>query len=84
MNERAKYELKELDQKWGYLVHVSVAYPLMKPLLQGLYFTMHSWRKGRDLEGWGMSPRCQVAFLAASGHPIAAEAPSEEYSDAPA
>jgi hypothetical protein len=44
--------LKGLEQKVGFLVHLSMAYPLMVPYLRGFYLTMNSWRKGRDEEGW--------------------------------
>jgi len=47
-------ELKDLERKVGFLVHLATAYPLMTPFLIGLYLTMNSWRSERDEDGWKM------------------------------
>ena len=53
--------LKDLEKKVGFLVHLGMAYPLMLPFLRGFYLTMNSWRKDRDSEGWKLG---KVAFEA--------------------
>jgi hypothetical protein len=52
---RVKY--KQLERDIGCLVHLSMSYPEMTPYLRGFYLTMNSWRKGRDKDGWKLSPR---------------------------
>jgi hypothetical protein len=43
-----------------------MSYPEMTPFLRGFYLTMNSWRKGRDKDGWKLSPRAYRTFLAFS------------------
>jgi hypothetical protein len=57
---------KQLDRDVGFLVHLSMTYPEMTPFLRGFYLTMNSWRKGRDKDGWKLSPRAYRTFLAFS------------------
>ena len=63
---RVKY--KQLERDIGCLVHLSMSYPEMTPYLRGFYLTMNSWRKGRDKDGWKLSPRAYRTFLALSKH----------------
>ena len=62
-------ELKDLEKKVGFLVHLAMTYPLMFPFLKGFYLTMNSWRNQRDQSGWKMSRRAYEAFLAESSSP---------------
>ena len=39
--DRTELELKYLEQKVDFLVHLSMAYPLISPFLEGLYLTMN-------------------------------------------
>ena len=54
-NDRPKLELRYLKQKVGFLVHLSIAYPLIAPFLKEFYLRMHSCREGREKNGWKMS-----------------------------
>ena len=56
-------ELKMLEQKVGFLVHVAMAYPMMFPFLKGFYLTMNSWRTGRDEDDWRLPPAALKAFM---------------------
>ena len=58
-----EFNLKELEQKVGFLVHLAMAYPLMLPFLRGLYLTMNSWRNGRDANGWKLSGRAYTSMM---------------------
>ena len=53
--------LKDLEKKVGFLVHLGMAFPLMLPFLRGIYLTMNSWREGRDVDSWKLG---KVAFEA--------------------
>lgn len=46
---------KELEKDRGFLVHVQHTYPAITPYLKGLHLTIHSWREGRDPDGWKLS-----------------------------
>ena len=61
---RPKFELKELERKVGFLVHVAMAYPIMFPFLKGFYLTMNSWRSGRDKNDWKLPAGAYQAYLA--------------------
>ena len=65
-NSRPLLNLKDLEHKVGFLVHLAMAYPLMFPFLRGFCLTMNSWRKGRDKDGWKMSKSAFSAFLDAT------------------
>ena len=56
--------LKELERDAGILVHVSMAFPSMKPFLRGFYLTMNSWRVDRNGDGWKMPWRAYKVFMA--------------------
>ena len=43
---------KEWERDRGFLVHVSMVYPVMTPYLKGLHLTMEMWRSDRDSQGW--------------------------------
>ena len=60
-------DLKDLEKKVGFLVHLAMAYPLMFPFLKGFYLTMNSWRPKRDENGWKMSKKAHEAFMALNG-----------------
>ena len=57
------FDLKDLERKVGFLVHLGMTYPLMRPFLRSFYLTMNSWRPGRDSNGWKLSPRAYQEFL---------------------
>ena len=60
------FNLKEVERKVGFLVHLAMTYPLMFPFLRSLYLTMNSWRPDRDKNsGWKLSRRAYSAFLEA-------------------
>ena len=63
MNKSPKLNLKELERDVGFLVHISMAFPSMKPFLRGFYLTMNSWRKDRSSEGWKMPWRVYKMFV---------------------
>ena len=42
----------ELRSDKGFMVHVTQAYPSMKPYMKGFHLSMETWRGGRDAEGW--------------------------------
>ncbi len=56
-------DLKDMERKVGFLVHLAMAYPLMLPFLKGFYLTMNSWRLQRDSNGWKMSARAYESFM---------------------
>ena len=60
---RPEFNLKDMEQKVGFLVHLAMAYPLMLPFLRGLYLTMNSWRTGRDANGWKLSGRAYASMM---------------------
>ena len=49
-NERIPH--KPLLSHRGFLTHVSLAYPFLKPHMKGVHLTANSWRDGRDEDGW--------------------------------
>ena len=59
-----KLDLKDLERKVGFLVHLAMAYPLMLPFLRGFYLTMNSWRVGRDAVGWKLPAGAYAAMMA--------------------
>lgn len=83
VQEGSPLSLKALLKERGFLVHLSMTYPLMVPYLKGLHLTVDSWREGRDEEGWRMARKELEAFLAARGDetadliPIDPKAPQE-------
>ena len=46
-NETPKLDLKYVDQKIGFIVHLSMAYPFISPLIKGLDNKTNYWREGR-------------------------------------
>ena len=40
--------LKDLEKKVGFLVHLGMAFPLLLLFLWGFYLMINSWREGRD------------------------------------
>ena len=56
-------DYKELESDIGFLIHLSMSYPNMKPFLRGFYVTLNSWRAGRDKEGWKLSEKTYQLFL---------------------
>ena len=73
-------DLKDLEKKVGFLVHLAMAYPLMFPFLKGFYLTMNSWRPMRDENGWKMSKRAYDAFIDASGKKVDSDS-ADHFSD---
>ena len=45
-------DLKDMEQKTGFLLYLDMAYPLIMPFTRGLYLTMNSWRPKRDRDSW--------------------------------
>ena len=62
-SHRPMMDLKDLERKVGFLVHLGMTYPLMRPFLRSFYLTMNSWRPWRDSNGWKLSPRAYQSFL---------------------
>ena len=56
-------DLKELESKVGFFVHLAMTFPVMFPFLKGFYLTMNSWRPAREENGWKMSPRAYASFM---------------------
>ena len=79
-----RLNLKALESKIGFLVHLAMAYPIIFPFLKGFYLTMNSWRTGREADGWKMSCRAHEAYMQAARRQsdVALTAGSDE-SDAP-
>ena len=46
----------------GFMVHVTQAYPSMKPYLKGFHLSMETWRGGRDAEGWKLPAGASAAL----------------------
>ena len=42
----------ELRSDKGFMVHVTQAYPGMKPYMKGFHLSTETWRGGRDADGW--------------------------------
>ena len=59
-------DLKDLERKTGFLVHLAMAYPAMMPFLRGLYLTMNSWRSMRDGDGWKLTRRAYDVYMSQS------------------
>ena len=53
----------ELESDIGFLIHLSMSYPMIKPFLRGFYLTLNSWREGRDRDGWKMSEKTYNLYL---------------------
>ena len=43
---------KQLEKHRGFMVHVPMAYPSLKPYLKGMHLTLEMWRPNRDKQGW--------------------------------
>ena len=56
-------EYKALESDIGFLIHLSMSYPIIKPFLRGFYLTLSSWREGRDRSGWKISDKAYKIFL---------------------
>jgi hypothetical protein len=41
----------------GYLVYVSMTYPIIEPYIKGIHLTAEFWRANRDSEGWRLDRR---------------------------
>ena len=52
-----------LESDIGFLIHIAMAYPSMKPFLRGFYLTLNSWRSGRDKNGWKLSDKAYKHYL---------------------
>ena len=53
----------ELESDIGFLIHLSMSYPMIKPFLRGFYLTLNSWRDGRDRDGWKIPEKSYKLFL---------------------
>ena len=60
---RPYFLLKDMEHKTGFLVHLAMAYPLIIPLLRGIYMMMKSWRPGKDRYGRNLSKRAYGEYL---------------------
>ena len=56
-------EYKALESDIGFLIHLSMSYPIIKPFLRGFYLSLNSWREGRDRYGWKLSDKAYKIFL---------------------
>ena len=54
---------KALESDIGFLIHLSMSYPVIKPFLRGFYLTLNSWRDGRDRYGWKIPDKAYKLFL---------------------
>ena len=64
-------DLQYFEQKVRFIVHLSIAYPLINPFLKGLYLMMNSWREGIYNNWWKMLKRAYkyfIKYLQRSGH----------------
>ena len=59
-------DLKDLERKTDFLVHLAMAYPAMMPFLRSLYLTMNSWRSMRDGDGWKLSRQAYDVYMSQS------------------
>ena len=75
--------LKSLAEDVGFLVHVSLTYPVMRLYLKGFFLSMNSWRPYRDDHGWKLSGRARAAFFKAAGKGGGDSAEDDEDVDAP-
>lgn len=60
--ELPRLNTKSLERGVGFLVHLSMTYPVIIPFLRGLYLTMNSCRPQRDAHGWKMSKRAWASY----------------------
>ena len=63
VNDRPELDLKYLEQRVVFIVHLSMAYPLIKTFLEGFYLMMNYWRYRRDKNGCKISKRSYDYFL---------------------
>ena len=56
-------DLKEMERKTGFLVHLDMSYPLIMPFMKDLYLTINSWRLKKDRDGWKLSKRAYDSFI---------------------
>ena len=72
---------RTLLKERGFLVHLTMTYPILTPYLKGLHLTVDSWREGRDDEGWRLARTTLEALLVSKGDeasdaiPVDPEAP---------
>ena len=52
-----------MEQETGFLVLLATAYPLIMPLLRGIYLKMNTWSSGGDLDGWNISKRAYDTYI---------------------
>jgi hypothetical protein len=45
------FSCKQLEQIWGYLVHISQTYSMFSSYLIGFHMTIDFWRPNRDQDG---------------------------------
>ena len=62
---------KMLLKERGFLMYLTMTYPILTPYMKGLHLTVDSWQKGRDDEGWWMTRSHLEAALAALGEEVA-------------
>ena len=55
--------LKDTEQKTGFLVHLDMAYPFIMPFMRGVYLNINSLRPKRDKDGWKLSKRAYDSFI---------------------
>ena len=63
VNNFPEINLKDMEQKTGFLVHLTMVYPLIIPFLRGLYLAMNYWRPKRDRDGCKLSKRLYGSFI---------------------
>ena len=56
-------DLKDMEQKTGFWLHLAMAYPLIMPFMRGIYLTMNYWRPKRYRDGWKLSKQARDSFI---------------------
>ena len=59
-DEHPRVSLKQLEKDVGFLVHVALTYPAIRPYLRSFYGSMHGWQHDRDDDGWKLTGQAQL------------------------
>ncbi len=66
-NDQPLVSFKKLEEDVGFLIHISLTYPVIKPYLRSFYASMNSWRPDRDNDGWKLRGRALRSFYQSMG-----------------
>jgi hypothetical protein len=58
-------EYKDLERVRGFLVHLAMTFPMLKPYLKGLHLTLAAHLPQRDSEGWKRGDKNWMVYVAA-------------------